>query len=120
MQLKVKQGSAKLTLSMEEGVLYTADSRSRVEFTLVSQDSSLNDVARVEFKDAKLAQMLTVYDYGDGNFAIGFADEKVDRSLISEKASTKNLVLNVYLEGSAGDKPNTTVKLPLQFTRYPR
>lgn len=117
-QLKVKQGSAKMALELEKNVLYTSDSRSRVEFTLVTKDSALNDVARVEIKDRKLAQMLAVHGYGDGTFAIGFANEMVDRSLISEKNLSKTLTLNVYLEGNAGTKPNTTVKLPLQFAKY--
>lgn len=117
-QLKVKQGSAGMDLAVEKNVLYTSDSRSRVEFTLVARDSALNDVARVEIRDRKLAQMLTVYDYGDGTFAIGFADETVDRSLISERNLSRTLTLNVYLEGNAGSKPNATVKLPLQFAKY--
>lgn len=146
-QLRVKMGTAKLTLETDENTLYAADSNSRVEFTLSAADAALNDVTRVEIKDAKFQDLFEIFDYGDNRFALGFKDTQVDSSLYSGKSTTfgtkalngtqgviqkpgsstsssvstgsRTVTLNVFLEGNTGSKANATVKLKLDVLSYP-
>ena len=108
--LNIKMGSAKLTVETE-GTLFSQDRHSRMNLTFSSADAALNQVARIELKDAKQAEIFEIFDYGNGQFAIGFKDGK---TLTSAKPIT--VTLNVYLAGNTGTKPNAAVKLKLSIT----
>ena len=107
--LSIKMGSAKVTAQVE-GTLFAKDKNSRVTLTFSSADTTLNDVARIEIKDAKYADIFEIFDYGNGQFAIGFKNGKTIQS-----AKPINLVLNIFIEGNTGTKPNATGKLKLSI-----
>lgn len=108
--LKVKMGSAKLTAAAEEATLFGKDKHDRLDFSLTSWDETLNEAGLVTVKDAKYKDVFEIYDYGNGRFAIGFKDGKVDTKFLGK---TVTLTLNVILDGNESGKINTTVKLKL-------
>ena len=108
--LKVKMGAAKLTVGTKDATLFGKDRNDRIDFTLVSKDETLNTAKSVTIKDAKYRDAFEVYDYGSGQFAIGFKDGQVDSKLLGK---TVTLTLNVTLDGNESGKINTTVKLKL-------
>jgi len=79
-----------------------------------AKDTALNDVSRVEIKDAKYRDKFEVIDYENGRFAIGFRNGKVDTSLVGK---TVTLNLNVFLEGNRTTKANTTAKVKLTILK---
>ena len=109
--LNIKMGSAKLTAETE-GTLFSKDKHSRMNLRFTRADAALNGVARVEIKDAKQANMFDLIDYGNGAWAIGFKDGKVDKSLVGK---TVTVALNVFIEGNTSAKPNATLKLKLSI-----
>ena len=112
--ISVKMGSAKLTLKAADTMLFAQDKHDRVVFRFDSSDKALNGVAKVEIKDAKYKDMFEVYDYGNGQFAIGFKDTTVSDKLIGKKATLDvTLNLNVFIDGNQTTKANTTAKIKL-------
>ena len=108
--LTVKMGTAKLTLTVKDTVLFAKDSKDRAEFRIDSTDTALNGIAKIELKDTKQKNLFELFDYGNGTYAIGFKDGKVDKSLIGK---TVTVNLNVFLNGNETAKVNTTVKVKL-------
>ena len=109
--LKLKMGSAKLTLNAESTPLFAKDKNSRVNISFTSADTALNGVAKVEL-DPKLQDQFEVFDYGNGQYAIGFKDGKVPN-----KSTSVNLTLNVWLEGNETAKANASVKVKVSIVR---
>ena len=87
--LKLKMGSAKLTVNTDSTTLFANDKHSRVNISFASADSTLNKVAKVTL-DPKLANQFELFDYGNGQYAIGFKDGNVPAKLTSA-----NISLNV-------------------------
>ncbi len=117
--MTVAMGSTKLTLKANDTMLFAQDKHDRVTFRFESTDKALNEVVRLEIKDAKYKDMFEVYDYGNGQFAIGFKDSNVSEKLIGKKASLAvTLNLNVFVEGNETAKPNTTAKIKLTIVKY--
>ncbi|MBQ3193828.1 MAG: leucine-rich repeat protein [Oscillospiraceae bacterium] len=112
--LKVTMGTAKLTATADSETMFAKDKNCRVTFTVASADTSLNKVKTVEIKDKKYQNILEIIDYGNGAFAIGYKEGKVDSSLIGK---TVTLNLNVFLEGNESTKANGTVNLKLTFAK---
>ena len=112
--MKLTMGSTKLTLDAEGNSLFAKDCRDRLEFCFAAKDSVLNEVVRVEIKDAKYQNAFEIHPYGNGQFAIGFKDDAVDSSLAGK---TITLNLNVWLEGNQTAKANTTAKLKLTVVK---
>ncbi|MBQ3192467.1 MAG: leucine-rich repeat protein [Oscillospiraceae bacterium] len=112
--LKVTMGTAKLTVNADSTTMFAKDKNCRVNFTVTSTDNALNKVKTVEIKDKKYQNILEVIPYGNGEFAIGYKEGKVDSSLIGK---TITLNLNVSLEGNESTKVNGTVRLKLIFTK---
>ena len=110
-KLTLKMGAAKVTAETD-GTLFSQDKHSRINVSFTSTDAALNDVARIEIKDAKYRDLFEIYDYGNGQFAIGFKDGKV---VESTKPITLNL--NVFVDGNTGTKPNATVKLKFSIVQ---
>ncbi len=110
--LSVKMGSAKLTLTAQDTVLFAKDIHDRVEFSIGGMDAALNSVSGLEIKDAKYQNLLEIDSYGNGEFAVGFKDGHVDKSLIG-KTITVNL--NVFLDGNETVKANATMKLKISI-----
>jgi hypothetical protein len=102
-------GSARVTAQVE-GTLFAEDRNSRVTLTFSSSDEALKDVARIEIKDAKNAELFEIFDYGNGRFAIGFKNGQPVRS-----AKPITLTLNIFLEGNTTAKPNATGKLKISI-----
>ena len=99
-------------------MLFAQDKYDRVVFRFESTDKALNGATKVEIKDAKYKDIFEVYDYGNGQFAIGFKDETVSSALIGKKASLDvTLNLNVFIDGNESAKPNTTAKIKLTIVK---
>lgn len=109
--LKLKMGSAKLTMNNNGSTFFAKDRNSRIRVFFASADTSLNGVTRVELA-SKLADQFEIFDYGSGNFAIGFKDGKVP-----EKLTSVNLVLNVWVEGNETAKANVSLKMTTKIVR---
>lgn len=107
-KLTLKSGTGKVTAAGAP-VLYKTDRFSRGIFQITSADGALNPVDRVTIKDARQQALFCIYDYGNGEYAIGFQDNTVDRNA---KYPT-SVTLNVFLEGNQSSKPNGTVTLKL-------
>ena len=112
--LNVKMGTAKLTVVAKNATLFSKDKHDRALFWFETTDATLNSVARVEFKDAKQAAMFELIDHGDGTYAIGFKDGKVDTKLVG-KSVTVNL--NVFIEGNETTKANAAVAVKLTIAK---
>lgn len=112
--LPVKQGSAKLTLTVREGTLFSLDRHSRKEFTVRAGDGTLNPICRIEIADAGYKDLFEIVDYGNGEYAIGFR-EGAASSVPAGKTLT--LSLNVFLSGNETAKANTTLKLKLTVVK---
>lgn len=110
--LAVKMGKAKLTLKAKDTILFAKDAHDRVKFRIDSADATVNGVAKVEIKDTKYKGSFEIFDHGNGEFAIGFKDGNVDKSLIGK---TVTVNLNVLLEGNEAAKVNTTVKFKINI-----
>jgi hypothetical protein len=108
--LKLKMGSAKLTLNAGNATLFARDKYSRMEVSFVSSDNTLNKIARVEITDAKLKEQFEIFDYGNGQYAIGFKDGKVPA-----KVTNVNLPLEVWLEGNVTAKSNASAKVKISI-----
>ena len=112
--ISVKMGAAKLTMTASDTTLFAKDKNDRVGLSFSAKDKTLNQVARVEIKDNKYKNVFEIFDYGNGEFAIGFKDGIVD-SCIQGKTITLNL--NVFLEGNETSTANTTMKLKLTVVK---
>lgn len=103
--LPVKSGTAKVTAAPV--CLYTKDANHRAELTFMSSDRTLNAVARVELKDAKLKASYEVLDLGDGQFVL--------RLRPSAKAKNGTVTVNIFFEGNNGKKPNATASVKVEI-----
>lgn len=106
--LSVKSGEAKVSLSGTP-VLYRSDRNSRGDFRLTVKDTGLNPLTRVTFKEAPHQALFTLYEYGGGNYALGFRDNTVQN-----KTYPTCVVLNLFFDGNTSTKPNATVTLKPQ------
>ena len=105
LNLPVKSGTAKVTAAPV--YLYSKDANHRAELTFASADRSLNAVARVELKDAKLKNTYEVLDLGAGQFAL--------RLRPGAKAKSGSVALNLSFEGNSGAKPNGSVSVKVEI-----
>ncbi|MDY3225228.1 MAG: leucine-rich repeat protein [Candidatus Faecousia sp.] len=112
--LKVSAGSAKITLDASNAVLYASDRYSRAVFRLTPGDSRLNAIRSVALRDAGDQALYTLYDYGNGRYALGFRDESVSRSLLAGKTSV-NVPLDIHLEGNGTPGTGISVALKLRI-----
>lgn len=112
--MTIKMGTAKLTATATDTVLFAKDIHDRVLFWFESTDATLNEVARVEFKDDKQAAMFELIDYGDGAYAIGFKDGQVDKKLVGKSVIVN---LNVFIEGNETVKANATASVKLTVVK---
>jgi hypothetical protein len=110
----VTMAAPKLTVKTSNTTLFAKDKNDRALVWFETKDAALNDVSRVEIKDSKYKNKFEVIDYGNGEFAIGFQDEKVSSSLIGK---TVTLNLNVFIEGNQTSKANTTAKVKLTVVK---
>lgn len=118
--LSVRMGAARLTLTASGTTLFAKDRKDRAVIRFETADATLNDVAKVEFRDARQAEMFEIIGYGNGAYAIGFKDEKVHESLIATgKATSKAVVvpLNVFITGNKTTRANTTVNVKLTIMK---
>jgi len=116
--ISVKMGSAKVSMETSGTTLFARDKNDRAELVFTSTDETLNRVERISLKESKYRKVFEIIEYGNGEFAIGFKDGKVDSSLMG-KSSSKSITLNlkVYLEGNDTDTANATMKLKLKVLK---
>ena len=105
---KLKMGSAKLAVKADSLTLFAKDRNSRVDFCFAAKDTALNEAVRVEIKEAKYQNILELYSYGNGQYAIGFKNGNVPKNL-------KSLTLNVFLDGNETSNANAAIKLKLKL-----
>lgn len=103
--LPVKSGTAKVTVAPV--YLYAKDANHRAELTFLSSDRTLNAVARVELKDARLQATYEILDLGNGQFAL--------RLRPGAQAKTGSVALNLFFEGSGGEKPNAAAAVKVEI-----
>ncbi len=94
-------------LEKQVEVLYAKDANHRAELTFLHSDQTLNAVARVELKDAKLKASYEVLDLGNGQFAL--------RLRPGAKVKTGTVALNLFFAGSSGEKPNAAVAVKVEI-----
>ena len=111
--LSVKMGTAKLTVKTSGTTLFGKDRNDRALVWFEAKNAALNEVSKVEIKDAKYQDKFEVIDYGNGQFAIGFRGG-VPESLIGK---TVTLNLNIFIEGNQTEKANTTAKVKLTIVK---
>ena len=112
--LTVKMGSAKLTVKASDTTLFAKDKNDRALFWFETKDATLNEVTRVAFKDAKQAATFELIDYGDGTYAIGFKNGKVNEKMVGKSVTVK---LNVFIEGNETAKANDAVSVKLTVVK---
>lgn len=105
--LTVKNGTVKATLDGTP-VLYQIDRNSRGTFKIRVMDETVNPITKVEIRDAKVAALYQIYNYGNGEFAIGFKDNTVQNAKYPTSAA-----LTVFFDGS--QKPSASITLKLQI-----
>ena len=112
--ITVKTGTAKVKATGTP-TLYLKDKNSRGKFTLTSTDLTLNGIAKAEIKDQKYKDMFELYNYGNGQFAIGFKDNKVSAAAAKLKSAT--VTLNVWHTGNNTAKPDSTVSVKVTLVK---
>ena len=119
--LSVKMGSTKLTTKSSDTTLFAKDRNDRALVWFESTDMTLNDVKTIEIKDTKYKDAFEIVSYGDGRFAIGFADGKIHKEIakqLQKKASVSiSLNLNIFIEGNESTKANTTAQVKLTILK---
>lgn len=105
--LTVKTGTVKATLDGTP-VLYQIDRNSRGTFKIRVMGETVNPITKVEIRDAKVAALYQIYNYGNGEFAIGFKDNTVQNAKYPTSAA-----LAVFFDGS--QKPSASITLKLQI-----
>lgn len=113
--VKVKMGSAKLTLTADGNTMFGNDCNDRIAFRMTAKDHTLNGVKKVVSRDARFE----IVEYGNGEFALAFAKNSVDRSLLGKTVSVS---LDVFLEGNetvsaVKPKANATLKLKVSIVK---
>jgi len=116
--LRVKMGSAKLTVKTKDKLLFAKDKNDRVLFWFETKDAALNAVSRVEIKNTKQAEQFEIISYGNGEYAIAFKDTNVAKNLVG-KSATKSVTvtLNIFIEGNQLTKANTTASVKLTVVK---
>ncbi len=117
--ITVKTGKAKMKVTGTP-TLYLKDENSRGKFTLTSTDLTLNAIkdiksGGVEIKDRKYNDMFELYDYGNGQYAIGFKDNIVTAA--AAKLKTASITLNIRHEGNDTAKADSTVTLKVTLVK---
>lgn len=112
--ISVKMGSAKLTMLSSDTTLFAKDKNDRAEMTFTAKDETLNQVKSIAIKDSKYKNLFEIIPYGNGEFAIGFANGVVDSSI---RGKTITLNLNVFVEGNDTTTANATMKLKLTVVK---
>ena len=113
--VKVKMGSAKLTLAADGTTLFGNDCNDRIGFRITAKDNTLNGVKKVVSRDARFE----VVDYENGEFALAFKDGTVNSNLMGRKVTVS---LDVFLEGNetvyaVKPKANGTLKLKASIVK---
>ena len=112
--ITVKTGTAKVKAAGTPK-MYLKDKNSRGKFTLTSTDLTLNGIADVKIKDAKYQNMFELYNYGNGQFAIGFVGDPSKTGAAKLKSAT--VTLNVWHTGNNTAKPDSTVTLKVTIVK---
>ena len=112
--ITVKTGTAKVKASGTPK-LYIKDKSSRSTFTLTNSDETLNTIANVQIKDAKYAAMFELYNYGSGQYAIGFKGDPNETG--AAKLTSASITLNIWHDGNETAKPDSTVTVKVTLVK---
>ena len=111
--ISVKAGSANVTMTAMGTTLFAKDKYDRAEVIFTAKDETLNQVPGLTIKDSKYQNLFEIIEYGNGEFAIGFANGIADSSI---QGKTITLNLNVFVEGNDAAAV-TTAKLKLTVVK---
>ena len=111
--ISVKAGSANVTMTATGTTLFAKDKYDRAEVIFTAKDETLNQVTGIAIKDSKYQNLFEIIEYGNGEFAIGFANGIADSSI---QGKTITLNLNVFVEGNDAAAV-TTAKLKLTVVK---
>jgi hypothetical protein len=111
--LSVTMATPKLTTLTSDTTLFAKDKHDRAMVWFETADTALNEIDRVEIKDAKYQNTFEIIDYENGQFAIAFKDG-VPENLIGK---TVTLNLNIFIDGNQTAKANATVKVKLTIVK---
>ena len=103
----------KLTTLTSDTTLFAKDKHDRAMVWFETADTALNEIDRVEIKDAKYQDTFEIIDYENGQFAIAFKDG-VPENLIGK---TVTLNLNIFIDGNQTAKANATAKVKLTIVK---
>jgi hypothetical protein len=112
--ITVKTGTAKVKASGTP-TLYIKDKSSRSVFALANSDETLNAITNVQIKDAKYAAMFELYNYGSGQYAIGFKGDPNETG--AAKLTSASITLNVWHDGNETAKPDSTVTVKVTLVK---
>ena len=118
--ITVKTGTAKMKVTGTP-TLYLKDKNSRGKFTLTSTDQTLNAIkdiedGGIEIKDQKYEDMFKLYDYGSGQYAIGFNGDPGETG--ASRLKTASITLNIRHTGNNNaKKPDSTVTLKVTLVK---
>ena len=112
-KLSLKMGKAVITQSAKAITLSKNDRYDRQSVILSLSDNSLYDIrdAKVTMTDA--SGNLTLVNLGNGEYAIGYKDNKLPSNIAKLKSSTVKLV--IFLQGNGGSKHNATLSVKVNF-----
>ncbi len=113
--LTLKQGKATVNQSTKEITLSKNDRFDRQSVILSLSDSTLYDIgnARVTMTDS--SGYLIPIPLGNGEYAIGYMDNKLPANVRSGKLKSTTVKFNVYLQGNGGNKANATLSVKVNF-----
>ena len=115
--ISVKMGSAKLTVQTQGTTLFAKDKNDRAVIWFEAKDASLNGVKDITIASAAQARQFEIIPYGNGVFAIGFADGKVDPALVKKNINSVSVKLNVFVKGNETAKASTTATVKLTVVK---
>jgi hypothetical protein len=105
-------------METQSKTLFAKDKNDLVVFWFDINDSTQNELVKVQIKESSYRDMFDLLECGDGIYALAFKDGQVHNSLITEKArKSVSLTLSLYLEGNQTSTANKTFTLKVTVVK---
>lgn len=117
--LGVKMGSAKLTATAKDGVLFVNDKYDRAEFSISAADCALNNISAYQIRDKKYRDIFQIAPCGENETAIVLKAGKINELLGKSTSKTVTVNILVWLDGNAGEKANVSIPMTFSVCRAP-
>ena len=116
--ITVTMGSPKISMETQSKTLFAKDKNDLVVFWFDINDTTQNELVKVQIKESSYRDMFDLLECGDGIYALAFKDGQVHNSLITEKArKSVSLTLSLYLEGNQTNTANKTFTLKVTVVK---